>query len=33
VKLATFSTDGTPEIGIVNDKGVVPIKKIDPSIN
>ena len=32
MKLATFSTDGPPEIGIVNDQGVVPINKIDPSI-
>ena len=32
VKLATFSTDGTPEIGIVIDQGVIPINQIDSSL-
>ncbi len=32
MKLATFSTDGNPETGVVTDQGLVPINKIDSSL-
>ena len=32
MKLATFPTDGTAEIGIVIDQGIVPINQIDSSL-